>query len=110
VYINGRSMAEGAAEECFMAGLASHRSAEPGWRQNNRVEKLAPASPPAGALSPTVQEPSHAARFCSVFSTACDQFRPGRHAIPAPNYRTMMRRRWREWVVVSETTAFTAAV
>jgi transposase-like protein len=51
----------------------------------------------------------HAARFCSVFSTVCNQFRPGRHALSAPNYRTVMRRRWREWDVVSETTAFAGA-
>ena len=35
--------------------------------------------------------------------------RPGRHALSAPNYRTVMRRRWREWDVVSETTAFAVA-
>jgi putative transposase len=26
----------------------------------------------------------HAARFCSVFSIVCNQFRPGRHALSAP--------------------------
>jgi putative transposase len=51
----------------------------------------------------------HAARFCSAFSTVCNRFRPGRHALSAPNYRTVMRRRWREWDVVSETTAFAVA-
>ena len=51
----------------------------------------------------------HGARFCSVFSTVCNQFRPGRHALSAPNYRTVMRQRWREWDVVSETTAFAVA-
>jgi hypothetical protein len=35
----------------------------------------------------------HAARFCSVFSTVCNQSRPGRHALSALNYRTVMRRR-----------------
>src|SRR5262249_26692327 len=51
----------------------------------------------------------HAARFCSVFSTVCNQFRPGRHALSASNFRTVMRRRWREWDGVSETTAFAVA-
>jgi len=37
------------------------------------------------------------ARFCSVFSTVCNEFRPGRHAFSASNYRTVMRERWREW-------------
>ena len=50
-----------------------------------------------------------AARFCSVFSTVCNQFRPGRQALSAPNYRTVMRRRWREWDVISETTAVAVA-
>jgi hypothetical protein len=50
-----------------------------------------------------------AARFRSVFSAVCNQFRPGRHALSAANYRTVMRRRWREWDTISETTAFSAA-
>jgi hypothetical protein len=44
-----------------------------------------------------------------VFTTVCNQFRPGRDALAVPNYRTVMRRRWRERDVVSETTAFAAA-
>src|SRR5262249_60704363 len=51
----------------------------------------------------------HAARFCSVFSTVCNQFRPGRHALSASNFRTVMRRRWREWDGVSEATAVAGA-
>ena len=47
----------------------------------------------------------HAARFCSVFSTVCNTFRPGRHALSASNYRTVMRGRWLQWDFVSETTA-----
>jgi hypothetical protein len=49
------------------------------------------------------------ARFCPVFSTVCNQFRPGRHALSAPDYRTLMRRCWREWNVVSQTTTFAVA-
>jgi hypothetical protein len=39
----------------------------------------------------------------------CNQFRPGRHALSAANYRTVMRRRWQEWDLVSEATAFAVA-
>jgi len=55
------------------------------------------------------KSPRHAARFCFVFSTVCNQFRPSRHALSARNYRTVMRRRWQEWAVVSEPTAFAVA-
>jgi hypothetical protein len=44
-----------------------------------------------------------------VFSTVCNQFRPGRHALSALNYRMVMRRRWQEWNLVSETMAFAVA-
>jgi hypothetical protein len=33
----------------------------------------------------------------------------GRHALSAPNYRTLMRRRWREWDFISQTTTFAVA-
>ena len=80
-----------------------------GWRQNNRVEN---SHQPVRQRERSLQRFKslrHAARFCSVFSTVCNQFRPGRHALSAPNYRTVMRGRWREWDVVSETTAFDCA-
>jgi len=79
------------------------------WRQNNRVEN---SHQPVRRRERGLQRFKslrHAARFCSVFSTVCNQFRPGRHALSAANYRTVMRRRWREWDAVSETTAFAAA-
>ena len=80
------------------------------WRQNNRVEN---SHQPVRRRERGLQRFKslrHAARFCSVFSTVCNQFRPGRHAFSASNYRTVMRRRWREWDAISETTAFAAAV
>jgi putative transposase len=78
------------------------------WRQNNRVEN---SHQPVRRRERGLQRFKslrHAARFCSVFSTVCNQFRPGRHALSASNYRTVMRRRWREWDVVSETTTAAA--
>ena len=79
------------------------------WRQNNRVENShQPVRRREGILQ-RFKSLRHAARFCSVFSTVCNQFRPGRHALSAPTYRIVMRRRWREWDIVSETTAFAAA-
>ena len=80
-----------------------------GWRQNNRVEN---SHQPVRQRERDLQRFKslrHAARFCSVFSTVCNQFRPGRHALSAPNYRMVMRERWREWDSVAETTAFAVA-
>jgi putative transposase len=79
------------------------------WRQNNRAEN---SHQPVRRRERSLQRFKslrHAARFCSVFSTVCNQFRPGRHALSAANYRIVMRRRWQEWDAVSETTAFAAA-
>jgi hypothetical protein len=75
-----------------------------GWRQNNRVENPhQPVRQRERGLR-RFKNLRHTARFCSVLSTVCNQFRPCRHALSAPNYRAVMRRRWREWDVVSETT------
>jgi putative transposase len=81
-----------------------------GWRQNNRVEN---SHQPVRRRERGLQRFKslwHAARCCSVFSMVCNQFRPGRHALSAANYRTVMRRRWQEWDVVSETQAFAVAI
>ena len=80
-----------------------------GWRQNNRVEN---SHQPVRQRERGLQRCKslrHAARFCSVFSTVCNQFRPGRHALSAPTSHTVMRRRWWEWDLVSETAAFALA-
>jgi putative transposase len=80
-----------------------------GWRQDNRVEN---SHQPVRQRERGLQQFNslrHAARFCSVFSTDRNQFRPGRHALSASNYRTVMRGRWLEWDFVSETTAFAVA-
>ena len=55
-----------------------------GRRQNNRVED---SHQPVHLRERGLQrfKSLHAARFCSVFSTGCNQFRPGRHALSAPN-------------------------
>jgi hypothetical protein len=37
-----------------------------------------------------------------VCNDVCNQCRLGNHAMSAPNYRTVMRRRWREWDIVSQ--------
>jgi putative transposase len=79
------------------------------WRQNNRVENSHQPVRQRERRLQRFKSLRHAARFCSVYSTVCNQFRPGRHAFSASNYRTVMRRRWREWDAVSETTAFAAA-
>jgi len=66
-----------------------------GWRQNNRVENShQPVRQRERGLQ-RFKSLRHAARFCSVFTTVCNQFRPGRRALSARNYRTVMRQRWR---------------
>jgi hypothetical protein len=45
-------------------------------------------------------------QFCSTFSSVCNQFRVGRHALSALNYRELMRRRFDEWNEITETRMF----
>jgi putative transposase len=105
VIVTDRLASYAAAKAVVMLTVSHHR----GWRQNNRVEKShQPVRQRERGLQ-RFKSLRHAARFCSVFSTVCNQFRPGRHALSAPSYRTVMRRRWREWDIVSETTAFAVA-
>jgi formylglycine-generating enzyme required for sulfatase activity len=60
------------------------------WRQNNRVENShQPVRRREGVLQ-RFKSWRHAGRFCSVFSVVCNQFRPGRHALSAANYRTVI--------------------
>ncbi len=80
-----------------------------GGRQNNRAENSHQPIRQRERGLQRFKSLRHAARFCSVFSIVCNQFRPGRHALSARNYRTVMRRRWREWDVVSEARAFALA-
>jgi putative transposase len=99
-------LASHAAAKAVVLPTVSHLR---GWRQNNRVENShQPVRQRERGLQ-RFKSLRHAARFCSVFSMVCNQFRPGRHSLSAPNYRTVMRRRWREWDAVSETAAFAAA-
>jgi len=99
-------LASYAAAKAVVMPTVSHLR---GWRQNNRVEN---SHQPVRRRERGLQRFKslrHAARFCSVFSTVCNQFRPVRHALSSLDYRRVMRRRWREWDVVSETTAFAVA-
>ena len=103
--VTDRRASYAAAKAAVLPSVAHLRR----WRQNNRVEN---SHQPVRRRERGLQRFKslrHAARFCSVFSTVCNQFRPGRCALSAANFRTVMRRRWREWDAVSETTAFAAA-
>jgi len=79
------------------------------WRQDNRAENSHQPVRRRERCLQRFKSLRHAATFCSVFSTVCNQFRPGRHAFSAANYRMVMRRRWQEWDAISETTAVAAA-
>lgn len=50
----------------------------------------------------------HMQRFCSTFSSVCNQFRVGRHAWSPSNYRELMRRRFAEWNEITATRMFAA--
>jgi hypothetical protein len=50
----------------------------------------------------------HMQRFCSTFSSVCNQFRVGRDALSGSNYRELIRRRFDEWNEISETRMFAA--
>ena len=99
-------LASYAAAKAVVMPTVSHLR---GWRQNNRVENSHQPVRQREWKLQRFKSLRHAARFCSVFNTVCNQFRPGRHALAASNYRTVMRQRWLEWDVVTETTAFAAA-
>ena len=99
-------LASYAAAKAVVMRTVSHLR---GWRQNNRVENSHQPVRQRERQLRRFKSLRHAARFCSVFTTVCNQFRPGRHALSALNYRTVIRQRWLEWDVVSETTAFAAA-
>jgi putative transposase len=80
-----------------------------GWRQNKGIENShQPVSQRERRLR-RFKSLRHAARFCAVVSTVCNKSRPGRHALFIHDYRTVMRRRWREWDAVSQTAAFAVA-
>ena len=103
--VTDRLASHAAARAAMLPSVAHLRR----WRQNNRVEH---SHQPVRRRERGLQRFKslrHAARFCSIFSTVCNQFRPGRHALSASTYRTVMRRRWREWDAVSESTAFADA-
>jgi len=55
------------------------------WRQNIRVENSHQPVRQRERCLQRFKSLRHAARFCSVFSTVCNQFRPGRHALAAAN-------------------------
>ena len=75
-------LASYAAAKAVIMPAVSHLR---GWRQNNRAENShQPVRQRERGLQ-RFKSLRHAARFCSVFSTVCNQFRPGRHALSAPN-------------------------
>src|SRR5262249_9771584 len=99
-------LASYAAAKAVVLPTVSHRRR---WRQNNRVENSHQLVRQRERRLQRFKSLRHAARFCSVFSMVCNEFRPGRHALSASNYRKVMRGRWREWDVVSQTVAFAVA-
>jgi len=69
------------------------------------TDRLASYAAAKAVVMPTVLH----LRGCRQNNPVCNHVRPGRHALSAPNYHTVMRLRWRGWDVVSETTACAVA-
>ena len=82
-----------------MSGIA-HRQ---GGRLNNRAENSHRPTRERERRMQRFKSIRHMQRFCSTFSSVCNQFRVGRHALSASNYRELMRRRFDEWWEISET-------
>ena len=105
--VTNRLASYAAAKDVVMPTVSHLR----GWRQNNRVENShQPVRQRERGLQ-RFKSLRHAARFCSVFSTVCNQFRPGRHALSVPNCRTQgdVPGARGNWTFVSETMAFAIA-
>jgi putative transposase len=81
-------LASYAVAKAVVMPTVSHRR---GWRQNNRVENSHQPVRQRERRLQRFKSLRHAARFCVVFSTVCNQFRLGRHALSARNDRTVMR-------------------
>jgi len=77
-----------------------------GGRLNNRAENSHRPTRERERRMQRFKSMSHMQRFCSTFSSVCNQFRVGRHALSALNYRELMRRRFDEWNAISETRMF----
>jgi putative transposase len=94
-----------AAKGEMMPGVAHHC----GRRVNNHAENSHQPTRQRERRMQRFKSLRHAQRFCSAFSSVCNQFRPGRHTLSASNYRALMRRRFAQWNDVVETNGFVTA-
>ena len=100
--VTDRLKSYGAALSQVLPGVC-HRQ---GGRLNNRAENSHRPTRERERRMQRFKSMSHMQRFCSTFSSVCNQFRVGRHALSALNYRELMRRRFDEWNAISETRMF----
>ena len=85
---------------------AAHRQ---GGRLNNRAENSHRPTRERERRMQRFKSMRHAQQLCSAFSSVCNQFRVGRHALSAPNYGELMRGRFDEWNDIAKTGVFAAA-
>ena len=100
--VTDRLKSYGAALSQVLPGVC-HRQ---GGRLNNRAENSHRPTRERERRMQRFKSMSHMQRFCSTFSSVCNQFRVGRHALSAPNYRELIRRRFGEWNEITETRMF----
>ncbi|MFC9768375.1 IS6 family transposase [Rhodococcus jostii] len=72
---------------------------------NNRAENSHQPTRQRERATKRFTSPRHAQRFLSAFSGTSPHFRPGRHRLSAPEWRTEMVDRFAVWQEVTATTA-----
>ncbi|GGJ61883.1 IS6 family transposase [Streptomyces brasiliensis] len=90
---------------------AAHRQVMPGGEHrtskylNNRAENSHQPTRQRERAMKRFTSPGHAQRFLSAFSGISSHFRPRRHRITAPGYRTEMNQRFTTWKQATGTAA-----
>ena len=102
--VTDRLKSYGAALSQVLPGVC-HRQ---GGRLNSRAENSHRPTRERERRMQRFKSMRHMQRFCSTFSSVCNQFRVGRHAFSALNYRELMQRRFDEWNQITETRMFAA--
>jgi putative transposase len=87
-----------------LLGSVEHRRSK---YLNNRAENSHQPTRQRERAMKRFTSPGHAQRFLSAFSSISPHFRPGRHRLSAPEWRTEMADRFAVW---REVTAIDVAV
>ena len=89
-----------AVAHCELLGSVEHRRLK---CLNNRAENSHQPTRQRERAMKRFTSPGHAQRFLSAFSGISPHFRPGRHRLSAPEWRTEMADRFAVWREVTAT-------